>query len=100
MAFRPFDADQAAPARVQGREELAFDYTRTLACVIPASDLRRQRQEEFVQAAFGDKSAHQAWSALNQQELTLSDALNRLHNRVSSNGLLTGHCFHAQRGGP
>ena len=57
MVLHAFDAHQRSPQGVLRRKALSFDQARTLTGSVAASHLRRQRQEQLIQAALSEAVA-------------------------------------------
>ena len=77
MAPPSFDPDEPPPQWTFRREKLASDKSGALDVPISSSDLRGQRQEQFIQESFRKEISHQLWPTLDQDHVALADAIHR-----------------------
>src|SRR5512147_2337366 len=80
MIAAAFEADQFSPQRLLRREIFSSDQAGTVGRSITARDLRRQREEQFVQTLFGEEVTDQMWPAFRENHVTVTYAADHLED--------------------
>lgn len=92
MALPTFDPDEGTPKWILRGKTLASDKPWPFDVPVSASNLRGERQEEFIQGSLCKEVPHQLWPTLDQDQFAVADLADRLQNVASTERTSALHC--------
>src|SRR5947209_7345351 len=92
MALPTFDPDKRPPQWILWGKTLASDKSWSFDVPVSPSNLRGERQEEFIQGSFCKEVPHQLWPTLDQDQVAVADLADRLQNVPGAERTSALHC--------
>src|SRR5215218_1411359 len=91
MIAATLETGERSPDGMLRGERFPADEPRSFDPGVPASDLRRQRQEQLVEQPLGEEVTHQTRPGLEQYQLAFPGAVNRIQHRLRAERSVLGY---------